>query len=212
MPRSARGPLRISIAMARRRCCSPHSAGLFPPPAQVPDGATSFRSDRRTPSRWPATRCSAASATFEARIFFPSRGTSRRHGLQRVHQRRGGQTVLLRHRGIWVPTPYPAADRSYRHDTTAGRGCLAPHRVRPGHGLLGEQRLYLNGTKIATRAGEAADISDSATGRPLHRWPSIAPLSSPASFIGYLDTLRISDNVRYTGDSFTPPAFRRPHR
>lgn len=62
----------------------------------------------------------------------------------------------------------------------------------------GTQRLYLDGQMVGTRPA-AGDIWDSDGGGFL------GALFSPSSFIGHLDTFRISNVARYTGNSFEAP-------
>ncbi len=66
----------------------------------------------------------------------------------------------------------------------------------------GMQRLYLNGQIVGSRPG-TGDIWDSDGGGFLGailRQPQFA-----SSFIGHLDTFRISDVARYSGDTFEAP-------
>jgi hypothetical protein len=71
-----------------------------------------------------------------------------------------------------------------------------------------QERLYLDGVLVASRAVTNADISDAAN--------SLIPASLGSgrhsgggitypSFIGGLDSFRVSNVARYTGGSFTPP-------
>jgi hypothetical protein len=73
-------------------------------------------------------------------------------------------------------------------------------------GTGNEQRLYLNGVKVAARAG-SGDIGDG--GGDTFGHPFIGAIfrdsALQVSFLGYLDTFRVSDNARYSGDNFTAP-------
>ena len=67
----------------------------------------------------------------------------------------------------------------------------------------GEQRLYVDGALVASQVA-GGDISDGA-GTPCVG--SIFRDGGPhASFLGYLDTFRVSDVARYSGNSFAPPS------
>ncbi len=73
-------------------------------------------------------------------------------------------------------------------------------------GPSNEQRLYLDGVKVATQAG-SGDIGDGGGDDFGH--PFLGAIfrdgTMQESFIGYLDTFRVSDNARYSGNSFTAP-------
>jgi hypothetical protein len=88
------------------------------------------------------------------------------------------------------------------HSTTVSLD--AWHHVAFVHdGPGNEQRLYLDGSKVASQTA-SGDIGD-AGGDPMlgaiFRDSIVAP-----SFRGYLDTFRVSDSARYSGDSFTAPS------
>jgi len=65
-----------------------------------------------------------------------------------------------------------------------------------------EERLYLDGQEMnaRSRSGDVGDGSGQASLGAIFRDNAIR-----GSFLGYLDTLRISNIPRYSGASFTPP-------
>lgn len=70
-----------------------------------------------------------------------------------------------------------------------------------------QERLYLNGVIIGSRAasGNISNAPDSIfTIGAIHRVADNSGIRP--SFIGLLDTVRISDVARYSGSSFVPPA------
>jgi hypothetical protein len=70
-------------------------------------------------------------------------------------------------------------------------------------GTGGEERIYLDGSLVASRAASAFDVSD-ADGTA-HIGAIFRDGIVQSSFIGTLDSLRVSDVARYSGTSFTPP-------
>jgi hypothetical protein len=66
-----------------------------------------------------------------------------------------------------------------------------------------EQRFYLDGGKVAsqTASGDIGDGGGDPVLGAIFRDSIVAP-----SFRGYLDTFRVSDHARYSGDSFTAPS------
>jgi hypothetical protein len=68
-----------------------------------------------------------------------------------------------------------------------------------------ESRIYADGVLIASQS-VSGDIGDSSGS------PSIGAIFRPgnsavySSFVGYMDSVRVSDSARYTGNSFAPPA------
>src|SRR5207344_2942033 len=70
-------------------------------------------------------------------------------------------------------------------------------------GAANEERIYVDGVLAISRATPSFDANDAdgtAHIGATDRDSLIAP-----SFIGFLDSIRISDVARYTGSSFTPP-------
>ncbi len=66
-----------------------------------------------------------------------------------------------------------------------------------------QEHIYLDGTLVASRAasGEVGDASGLAHIGAIFRDGSIN-----SGFVGYMDSLRISNVARYSGQSFTPPS------
>jgi len=68
-----------------------------------------------------------------------------------------------------------------------------------------QERLYLDGALVGSRP--ASGSIGNAGGIPVvGASPRLEPYSGPRpSFLGYIDTLRISDVARYSGTNFSPP-------
>jgi hypothetical protein len=70
-------------------------------------------------------------------------------------------------------------------------------------GAAGEERFYLDGALVGSRATSSFDVGDGdglARIGAIFRDGGVAP-----SFIGFLDSVRLSDVARYSGDSYTAP-------
>ncbi len=66
-----------------------------------------------------------------------------------------------------------------------------------------QERLYLDGTLVASQANGNGDVGDS-TGLA-HVGAIFRDGAVRSGFVGYIDSLRISDVARYSGESFTAP-------
>lgn len=141
------------------------------------------------------------SATFEVRILFPS-------GI-------GATGSVFQEIEAWNEDKQfhvgPAYIRVYSHENPAGCCVQASDPLAPDvyhhvayvlDGAANEERLYLDGALVATRAAPLFDVSEGAS---LAHIGAVERPPVDNSFIGYLDTLRISDVARYSGASFSPP-------
>jgi hypothetical protein len=66
-----------------------------------------------------------------------------------------------------------------------------------------QERLYLNGTLVASQANSSGDVGDG--GGLAHVGAIFRDGVVRNGFVGYIDSLRISDAARYSGSSFTAP-------
>jgi hypothetical protein len=167
---------------------------------QVPDGALHF--DETTDNIQVAGHTVlATAATFEARLFFPS--GSGGAGMVFNEWTFGAEDKQLQ--------AGPDRLRGYTFNTAPVLQHLTTLTADVWHhvafvydGGLGEQRLYLDGAKVAAQV-TSGDIGNSDGNGPfvgsIFRDGLVV-----SSFRGYLDTLRISDVARYSGDSFTAPS------
>ena len=178
-------------------------ATALPLAGQVPSGAVSFDDESDTIVMAGHTVL-GTSTTFEARIYLPT-----------------GVGAFGTVFNEWTNF---AEDKLLFAGPTGLRGYVAPvvglllvasvdldadewhHIAFVQDAGAGEQRLYLDGVKVASRAG-SGEIGDGGGDGFGH--PFLGAIFRDGilneSFLGYLDTFRISDNARYTGDSFTAP-------
>jgi hypothetical protein len=138
-------------------------------------------------------------STYEARIYFPTNGGA---GGRVFNEWKGSLEDKTLYAG-----PGGLAGFNWPLYPGVALGSGTPLVPNTWHHIAfvqggGTQRLYLNGQIVGTRPA-AGDIGDSDGGGfvgAIFRDGGIAP-----SFIGHLDTLRVSNVARYSGDSFEAP-------
>jgi hypothetical protein len=168
---------------------------------QVPTGAIFFDQTSDTIVAAEQTVL-GTTATFEARVFFPTGVGAGGRVFNEWTNFQEDKLLLADPTGL-NGYSYPVAGTLLVASTPLTADTW--HHIAFVHdGPGNEQRLYLDGVKVATQAG-SGDIGDGGGddfGHPffgaIFRDGTMAP-----SFIGYLDTVRISDNARYSGDDFT---------
>jgi hypothetical protein len=171
--------------------------------AQVPAGAVFFDSASDTIVAAGHTVL-GTTATFEARVFLPT-------GVGAGGRVYNEWTNFQEDKLLFVD---PTGIRGYTHPI-AGTLLVAStpltadtwhHIAFVADGPSNEQRLYLDGVKVATQAG-SGDIGDGGGDDFGH--PFLGAIfrdgSRQDSFIGYLDTFRVSDHARYSGNNFAAP-------
>ena len=197
-------PMNRAAVRTAALSCALAASFLAPPvSSQVPAGSIFFDQISDTIEIAGHTVL-GTTATFEARVFFPT-GVGDDGGVFTEW------TQFAEDKVLYAGPDYVAG---YTHPIVGMLLQFAPtltldawHHLAFVHDSGGnEQRLYIDGVKVATHTG-SGDIGDG--GGDSFGHPFLGAIFRDGSlhkgFIGYLDTLRISDNARYSGDSFTPP-------
>jgi Concanavalin A-like lectin/glucanases superfamily len=170
----------------------------FPGSAQVPAGTVQFDQVSDTIQASGQT-VMGTTATFEARVFLPS-GHSGTGRIYNEWESALEDKVLVV--GTNLVTGFAFSTALIMNSFTPVSEDAWHHVAFVHDGPGSEQRLYLDGVKIASQAA-SGDIADAAGS------PFIGAIfrdgAQNSSFLGYLDTVRLSDNARYSGDSFTAP-------
>ena len=141
-----------------------------------------------------------SSATFEAIVMFPT-GSGANGAIFEEHLAFGEDKQLQA--GPSYQRGFAYSSPCCLESTTALAPDVFHHVAYVLDGAANEERLYLDGSLVASRATAAFDVSD-ADGTA-HIGATDRDGGTDISFVGYLDTVRISDVARYTGASFAPP-------
>ena len=141
------------------------------------------------------------SATFEARLLIEAAGGGSVY-FEQANGREHKQLALSETGVSGMGFTLPTNQTSLSGDVAVSTGVF--HHiafVRDG----GQERVYLDGLLVAQRAA-VGDIDDDGTSTPAVGAQIFQDTSFMAqSFIGQIDSLRISNVARYTGASFSAP-------
>ena len=142
-----------------------------------------------------------SAATFEAVVMFPT-GTGADGAIFEEHLAFGEDKQLQ---------AGPSFLRGFAYNSTCclqSTDPIAPdvfhHVAYVLDGAANEERLYVDGSLVASRTTASFDVSD-ADGTAHIGATDRDGAVLDASFRGFLDSVRISDIARYSGASFTPP-------